>query len=614
MTFERDGRRSLPAALALLALVGCALISPVLFGGSRPGPGSAGYLNAASRDSFPIAAPVQLSRVPLIVLERGTITLSAAGAGPKPGQSLLALLIGRRADLVVSDAIITVHRSGILDAPVAAEPSQSLAPIVASLGDMEFRTLTLNGATVALRSANGATETLHKVSADIAHGRGREITAAGKLTYRGDDVAFDVALTRAGEGNEPSLPVRAKISSKHLNASFEGSLATSDRFQLKAPNAQLTVRNLRETAAWLGEQWPTGPGLGAFSATGVLIVDKDAATFENARITIDGNGSSGALTLALGHDRPSVQGTLAFDALNLLPYAVKQQTTAIALTNDWLASLRLPGLETPSLVREIDADLRISAKSVSMGSSNLGRCAASLNIKNGKLSADIAEVELEYGGSGEGRLDVDMTGTVPRYGLRTNLTGVDFGKLAARFSRPMLEGVGNLALDLAGEGSTDATVLASLSGKVAVDMVEGGRLGFNTDALAGAASANSSAAALTAVTASSITVDRVVARFTAERGVLTAEKVEASDAERMLTATGSFGLADRTVDLTLTLAPSRDAALARGLSTSAGSAATSAFRVRGPWRAPAITIVTRPGKSAEPSAAPALPGGPKVPG
>ncbi len=58
----------------------------------------------------------------------------------------------------------------------------------------------------------------------------------------------------------------------------------------------------------------------------------------------------------------------------------------------------------PSLVRELDADLRISARSVAVGSDRFGRCAASVSIKDGKLLGELAEMELEQGGSGEGQI------------------------------------------------------------------------------------------------------------------------------------------------------------------------------------------------------------------
>ncbi len=73
-------------------------------------------------------------------------------------------------------------------------------------------------------------------------------------------------------------------------------------------------------ARWLGANWPSGPGLGEFTAKGLLTWGDDTISFEDAQFTLDGNASTGGLSLKFAPKRPSLEGTLAFDSLNIGPY------------------------------------------------------------------------------------------------------------------------------------------------------------------------------------------------------------------------------------------------------------------------------------------------------
>jgi uncharacterized protein involved in outer membrane biogenesis len=184
-----------------------------------------------------------------------------------------------------------------------------------------------------------------------------------------------------------------------------------------------------------------------------------------------------------------------------------------------------------------------------------------------------------------------MTGGEPRYSVRGRLESFDLGRMVGqRLGPTALEGVGNLDVDLAGEGETEAAVLASLSGKVEVDMPEGARLGVNVEGLAAAAGTPQQPGIWSAAADGQTAVDSFVAKFAATGGVFTAEAVTADTGARVVTAEGTVSLAERALDVTVSIA---DEPAAKGAVTGTLIPAEG-FRVSGPWSAPTVGPVDVP--------------------
>ncbi len=110
-----------------------------------------------------------------------------------------------------------------------------------------------------------------------------------------------------------------------------------------------------------------------------------------------------------GAERPKIEGTLAFPNFDVAPYLAPTDASPLARASEWALGLRMPGFAEASFIRATDADVRISTGNVVNGSTRLGRLAASVSVDNGKLYGELAEIELEQGGKGEGQLAIDMT-------------------------------------------------------------------------------------------------------------------------------------------------------------------------------------------------------------
>ena len=609
MTADGERRRPTIAVFAAVVLFASVLAAPLFLGNLASDPAlQSAYVRAASRDSYSLVTPVTLLESPRLVLERGTLSLAPGQSGkPRTGEALHSLLTGGGARLALDAATFTLDRA---DFPIrigegagAQESTDILGPLMAALSGLNFHTLSVRNATILVRTSGADEEALRNVVAEITSKRNVSLSAKGTFRLRGQTLAFDTTIGTAGGKKEGPFPLRISIGGGLVAASVEGRLALGDRLQLSSQQAELKVPNLRELARWLGATWPFGRGLEAFSAKGPLEWSGGTIAFENASFMLDGNKASGGLSLSLGASHPVIEGTLAFNDLSLDPYLTARPAGAggLAVATNWISLVPFRGAESSSLVREIDADIRISAASVAAGGASLGRCAATVSVKDGKLNAELAEVELDGGGKGEGQMSADMTAAEPRYSLRAKIKDYDMSRAArALFGHPAVEGVGTLAVDFTGEGQTEEAIVASLAGRMDIDLPEGARLGVDVGALTSVtetAPQDGWGPAVKGATA----LDSLAARFLATGGVLTVLSVTGSADATTFLAAGSVNVAERALDLTVSVT--------RGTPNdkdAAGDAAPAkGFQLRGPWASPTIRRLAPPGKSSE---APAPPG------
>ena len=618
-----DGERRSPSlvAIAAFALIVTLIAVPMFFAGRVGAPAlQGGDVRAESRNSFTITEPLPLSTT--LVLEAGTLSLVSSQAGKaQSGEALFAILSRGGADLVLDGAKLRVRqRLGAGDGAGNVPPADALAPMAAAVAGLKFNTLTIRDAAIAFDAPGGGEETLTDVNAEVNNARKTSVQASGSFRLRGEEHTFTVAAALPHFKKDGTVPVRASVKGPLVELKFDGRYAAVDRSQLLANNAELRLADVRGAARWLGANWPSGPGLGEFTAKGLLTWGDDTLSFEDARFTLDGNASTGGLSLKFRPQHPLLEGTLAFDSLNLGPYFPERESERGRLAGmegfpSLIGSLvRFPGGATPSLIREIDADLRISAASVSLGGPALGRCAATVSINDGKLLADLAEVEFELGGSGDAQVTVDMSREKPRYALRGKFADLDMARATeSHLGHALLEGTGTLDIDVAGRGETEDAVLSSLDGHIELQMPQGARLAVGIEALAQAARASPLAGGWGDAATQATRLDTLSARFLASDGVLTTETLRGAAGDKVITGSGNVNVAERTLDVIVRIAGAPAAGAAE---PGAEPASPASFRVTGHWEAPSIRpaspadkVEVRPAQSSTPRPIPiSLPG------
>lgn len=131
-----------------------------------------------------------------------------------------------------------------------------------------------------------------------------------------------------------------------------------------------------------------------------------------------------------------------------------------------------------SALKKLNASgsLRIGSLKVS----NIKSTNVRLDVKAGGDRLDVNPLSANlYQGSTSGRIQLSATAT-PLVAVRQSLTGVSIGPLLRdAINKDMIEGKGNLSLDVATQGQTVSAMKRSLQGKAAIDLRDGAIKGIN---------------------------------------------------------------------------------------------------------------------------------------
>ncbi len=165
--------------------------------------------------------------------------------------------------------------------------------------------------------------------------------------------------------------------------------------------------------------------------SGELHLSKRRAALDNAVISFGDHAAKGSLALDMTEVRPRLEGTIAYDTLDLTPA--------------WTAGGAEPPFERRSLAalplaragmdRPLDFDLRLSAEHFRAASLETGPLALALTRIQDRLSVDIASVAV-FGGYATGRLDVNPEQPAV-LSLRGSGSQLDAGALASAFQLPL---------------------------------------------------------------------------------------------------------------------------------------------------------------------------------
>jgi AsmA protein len=565
---------------------------------------------AASADSYSLSTPVRLMTGPTIELESGTLSIPTGRTGLARGGQMIAMLItGSGPHLALENATFTADFSAREPTISREEPSGEIAPLVQALQGMQFGSLTVEDSTVRIKMSDGAIVELQSVDATISGKPNGAVSAIGSFNFRGERVEFDTFLDASLDAQGMSRPISASFASKPLRAIIDGSLMLGENPQLISPQAALTTADLRATARWLGVDWPSGNGFGAFRAKGPLEWVGRSISFQNAAVEFDENDANGTLSLNFAGQRPMIEGTLGLKTLDLTQYMKKDETQANPATL-LAAAKNISGLALP-LIDAVDADFRISSDRVALPATTIGRSAVTVSLRSGKLIADVAELEFDDGTRGGGQIRIDQNGAEPSYTIQAKFESPDVGRaIQSAFGHPTVQGRGSLTIDLTATGDTGDSLVRSLSGKLCATLIEGGRIGIDINTLTAGENATMPDGAWQQVSTNAISVDKLDARFVVTNGIMRAQSAEAVSGQRALKADGAISLIDHSIDMQLAVG---DVAISTEGESNSGSDADNTetttpvkmqpreiINMRGPWSSPAVQSV--PVDSAQKSA------------
>ncbi len=308
-------------------------------------------------------------------------------------------------------------------------------------------TLLLDATAEAPRLADLAKAMNITAPAEAALGKARATT---NITGTLDDLAFN--------------NVNFEHNSGLLGLLFNGNARLKDELTF-AGNLTIAAPDLRKLAAAAGTQLPAGDIYKSFSFSGQTSGGANDVLLKNAVVQFDdikGTGEA-ALSFAGANGKPRLSGTLTTGDINVTPYATASGApteTPAAATKGWGST---PIDLTP--LRLADAALVLKTGGITFDKFDFGPSNIVISLTNGKLTADLKQTSL-FGGAGGASFVADGSSATPAIALKANLDGLALKPLlvaAAGFD--MVEGKGDIEIDIAGSGTNLQAMMNSLVGK-----------------------------------------------------------------------------------------------------------------------------------------------------
>lgn len=556
---------------------------------------------AADPQHYTITAPVALFGGPYVVVESGTVGLSDRSRKAAQGRGAIDEIVQRgAAQLTLGDARIAINLAMPGAPPADASASALFAPLAGALASMKFSSLAISGSTIVLHADQNTVEVLNDVEAQVKLSDMEHLVVTGSFRMRGQKLDFNTTLNVGDTARlERMLPIQAKISGDLIETNLRGHLSVGNRARLIAPNSELKVSDLGKAARWLGLGWPERSAIQAFSGAGLIDWSAGVLVFQDAVFKFDGNRSAGAMTFNYQSARPQVDSTLAFDQLDLTSLLAIEDGKEISVieatvrkSSNWLP-LRLglsPEALAIGLLREVDADLRLSAERVQIGSLLLGRSAAAVSMRDGKMLADLAE--LEFDGGGEGTIQISLDSNTPdlKLGVRGRLQGFELGNIStALFGEPILSGRGDVVIDVNAAGDRYVDMMESLSGRIEAKSLDSAALSVDLTKLiaqhsAGDTSGWGTSAGLTPLSDFDL-------KLSFKDGLAHTESFSARAGSQRMFGSGAIDVAGKSLDANLWIgldAPPSHGEVPMG----------DLVEFRGDWHAPGISISRAPSRQA----------------
>ena len=215
------------------------------------------------------------------------------------------------------------------------------------------------------------------------------------------------------------------------------------------------------------------------------------------------------------------------------------QTAAPAWSND---AIELAGLNY------VDAQVRLSAAELNLGSAHFAPAALEASLANGILKGTVSNLGA-YGGQANGSIDIDVSRDAPAYALHSDLTNVralPLLKSAADFDS--LDGRLQARIDVRSNGQSQQAIMSNLAGTATANFQDGAIRGLNVAQMI---------RALTSGTLSgwqesreqSTDLTQLSASFQIEKGVATTADLNLVGPLVKMTGTGTVDLGSKTLVL-----------------------------------------------------------------
>jgi AsmA protein len=375
-------------------------------------------------------------------------------------------------------------------------------------------------------------------------------------------------------GKQPTK-VLLDLTSSTLNLHFDGTVTGATQ---SSGVVKLSGPSLRALIKGAGAAAPGVTGLGAFSLEGGISSQDRVYSLKDAKLALDDIKASVDLAVDMKGTVPAIKGTIALDRLDAGSYMTgKSQAGG---TSGWSTEpLSLAGLKLA------DADVDISADTLSVGTFTVSRGKMNVALHGGALTADLTQAAL-FSGSVTGRVTADASGATPKFGVKLAINNVAMkALLQSALKVDRIEGTGILAVDVTGSGASQQAIMNSLAGTSSVTVKNGAIRGVDLAAVSRSIQ-NILSGALSTATSSQASTDFAEAggTFKISNGVMHNDDFHLLDPFIRVTGSGDINLGPRTLQFEVVPKLVSSQQGQGGAANAAGLAVP--FQISGPWTKP----------------------------
>lgn len=389
--------------------------------------------------------------------------------------SLVELARGRfmptRAILVSPTVTLDIDRP-----PFAAAAAGSAAPASVAGALAPLTSLSLSNGLLRVVGARRGLDTL------IANVRGRldGLAVGNQLRFNLSAEWRNAPITIAGVLSNPEAAAKGASSrfqfaldSPLAKFAFDGAVALGEK-----PGGEgdmtVSVPSIAALATFFEARPPLFLAADDIAMSGKVKAAPDALTLGDATMTSAKQTFEGAIEIANPGGRPTVSGTLAAETLALEPLLGPPQRL---FDSPGVWSAKRFALTPP---QAFDLDLRLSASRLDVYGRTLADAAASLMVRDGKLSMNLIDAAA-YGGRINGEAALACVGDDLKLSARGELTDADLGAALADFGRSTATGHGEARFSIETSGVSPAAAVVALTGTAALEAADGGIVGVNLE-------------------------------------------------------------------------------------------------------------------------------------
>jgi uncharacterized protein involved in outer membrane biogenesis len=322
--------------------------------------------------------------------------------------------------------------------------------------------LTVDNGRIRYRSPQIGTD-ISATVATIAHpeqGSGLVTATTGEGRF------YDTPLRFQGQGGSilrlederSPFPIDLSIKTDDAQASFRGTITALTKLDAADLRFNLRGGNLSSLSSLARVNLPKTP---PFSAAGRLKHEGELWAFHDLAAKVGENDAAGFFSITTGEPRPFVRADLTARHLDLTAF---QHPAEGERTERPLLFERL---------RNLDADIKLTATDVDWRKLPLGRLKVEATLKDGRLVLDPLTIGLA-GGTVQGNAVVDASQTPPKSDLSAEFRKLQLGQLLPRLEGERA-GFGALGgrTKVSAQGNRPRAMLASLEGEAGFAMSGG---------------------------------------------------------------------------------------------------------------------------------------------